>query len=475
MSTPTRTTSAEASASHSHLPAPPSRPEPASPRSYHFPPFERRTLPNGLRLVVAPVAKLPLATVIAVVDAGASMEATGQAGVAALTARLLPEGAAGLDGNAITDRFERLGASVESSADWDAAAVSLTTLSAQLPGALALLRDLLRAPDFPEREVARLREERLAELLQQGAEPRGLADEQFAQAVYLPAARYAIPADGDAERVRALTRDDVSAFYAAHYRPATTTLIVAGDVTMAQIEAEAHTLFGDWTGDRSRPAADGIDATQPGRLTRVVAKTDAPQSEVRVGHRGLSRRAPDYFDAMVMNAVLGGLFSSRINLNLREEHGYTYGAYSGFEWRRAAGPFVVSTAVRSDATADSVRQILNEIERIRRDEIAPDELTLVTSYLDGVFPIRYETTAAIAAALANLVIHELPDDYYDRYREHVRTVTTASVLRAAQAHLHPDQLRVVVVGDPAVIAAPLGEVTGMSVEVTTPERGTVSP
>jgi zinc protease len=449
-------------------PAP--RPTPAPPRSYHFPRFERRTLHNGMQLVVAPVTKLPLATVIAVVEAGASSEPRGKEGVAALTARLLPEGAAGLDGAALTDRFERIGTSVESHADWDVAAVTLTALTQQLPEALGLVRDLLRAPDFPAREVARLKEERLAELLQQLAEPRGLADDQFARALYEPSARYAMPVDGDAASVRALGRDDVLAFYAARYRPAATTLIVAGDVSMVQIGALADDLFGDWTGTRPAPAARGVDAAQRGSLTRVVAKADAPQSELRVGHAGLPRRAPDYFDTMVMNAVLGGLFSSRINLNLREAHGYTYGAFSAFEWRRAAGPFVVSTAVKSDVTAEAVREVLGEIERMRTEEIGEDELTLATSYLDGVFPIRYETTSAIAAALANLVIHELPEEYYDRYREHVRAVTTAGVLRAAQAHLHPDQLRIVVVGDPDVIAAPLGDVTGVAVEVIGVER-----
>jgi zinc protease len=451
--------------------APPApRPLPAPPRSYHFPRFERRTLPNGMQLVVAPVNKLPLATVIAVVEAGASVEPAGKEGVAALTAQLLPEGAAGLDGAALTDRFERIGTSVDSHADWDVAAVSLTTLATELPRALALVRDLLRAPDFPEREVARLKEERLAELLQQRAEPRGLADEQFARALYQPAARYAMPAEGDAPSVRALTRDDVRAFYAAHYRPAATTLVIAGDVTMAQASTLADQLFADWVGERSAPAAPGVDTVQAGRLTRVVAKADAPQSEVRVGHIGIPRRAPDYFDAMVMNAVLGGLFSSRINLNLREAHGYTYGAFSGFEWRRGAGPFIVSTAVKSEVTAAAVQEILGEIDRMRRDEISEDELALSTSYLDGVFPIRYETTSAIAAALANLVIHELPDDYYDRYREQVRAVTTGGVLRAAQAHLHPDQLRIVVVGDPQTIAAPLTAATGATAEVVSPDR-----
>ena len=450
--------------------APAPRPVPAAPRSYQFPRFERRALPNGMQLVVAPVNKLPLATVIAVVEAGASAEVPGQEGVASLTASLLLEGAAGIDGAALAERFERIGASVESHADWDVAAVSLTALTKQLPEALALVRDLLRAPDFPGREVDRLKEERLAELLQQRAEPRGLADEQFARALYEPSARYATPSDGDTASVRALSREDVCAFYASRFHPAATTLIVVGDVTMEQTSELATTLFGDWTGTRPPRIVTGIDAAQPSRLTRVVAKADAPQSEVRVGHIGLPRSAPDYFETMVMNAVLGGLFSSRINLNLREAHGYTYGAFSGFEWRRAAGPFVVSTAVKSDDTAAAVREILSEIERMRREEIAEAELTLATSYLDGVFPIRYETTAAIAAALANLTIHGLGDDYYDRYRARVRTVTTGDVLRAAQVHLHPAQLRIVVVGDPAVIATPLGEVTGTNVEVVNPDR-----
>ena len=451
--------------------APPApRPAPTAPRGYQFPRVERQTMRNGMRIVVAPVTKLPLATMVLVVEAGASTEPRGKEGVAALTARLLPEGAAGLDGAALTDRFERLGTSVESHADWDVAAVTLTALTQQLAPALALVRDLLRTPEFPAREVARLKDERLAELLQQLAEPRGLADEQFARALYEPSARYALPVDGDATSVRALDRDDVLAFYTARYKPAATTLIVAGDVTMTQISTLADELFGDWTGTRPAPATAGIDAARRDRLTRIVAKADAPQSELRVGHVGLPRRAADYFDAMVMNAVLGGLFSSRINLNLREAHGYTYGAFSAFEWRRAAGPFVVSTAVKSDVTTDAVREVLGEIDRIRTAEIGEDELTLATSYLDGVFPIRYETTAAIAAALANLVIHELPDDYYDRYRERVRGVTTKGVLRAAQTHLHPDQLRIVVVGDPEVIAQPLGAATGMPAEVISPER-----
>ena len=441
------------------------RPGPAAPRSYHFPRFERRILANGLRIVVAPVTKLPLVTAMALIEAGATTEPEGKEGLAALTAQMLLEGAAEMDGAALAERFESIGASVESYADWDVTAVTLSALSERLPQALALVRDLLRAPAFPEREVSRLREERLAQLLQQLAEPRGLADEQFSRAVYEAGARYALPSDGSTVTVGTLTVEDVRAFYTARYRPAATTLVFAGNVTMADASALAESLFGDWSGEPPRDAGRARDAAQPGRLLRVVAKTDAPQSEVRVGHVGLSRSAPDYFDVVVMNAVLGGLFSSRINLNLRETHGYTYGAFSAFEWRRDAGPFVVHTAVKSEVTAESVREIMTEIDRMREEEITADELTLATSYLDGVFPIRYETTAAIAGALANLVIYELPDDFYDEYRQHVRAVTTEGVLRAAVSHLHPEHLRIVLVGDPAMIVGPVSEIAGMPADV----------
>jgi zinc protease len=258
-------------------------------------------------------------------------------------------------------------------------------------------------------------------------------------------------------------------FYRHHYQPSATTLVFAGDVTVADAVALAESLFGDWRGDHVSDAPRPIDTAPRAGVVRVVAKADAPQSEVRVGHVGLPRTHPDYFDATVMNAILGGLFSSRINLNLREAHGYTYGAFSAFEWRRATGPFMIHTAVKSDVTGAAVHEILKEIEGMRAAPVSEDELTLATSYLDGVFPIRYETTAAIAAALSNLVIHGLPDSYYDEYRSHVRSVTPGGVQRAAQQHLHPGELRIVVVGDPAVISAPLAEAAGSPVEIVNPD------
>ncbi|MGH9423681.1 MAG: M16 family metallopeptidase, partial [Thermoanaerobaculia bacterium] len=162
-----------------------------------------------------------------------------------------------------------------------------------------------------------------------------------------------------------------------------------------------------------------------------------------------------YFPIVAMNAILGGLFSSRINLNLREAHGYTYGASSYYDWRCQSGPFVISTAVQSEVTAAAITEVLGEIDRMRAEQVGEDELTLATSYLEGVFPIRYETTSAIAAALANMVTFKLPETYYDTYRSNISAVTTLDVLKAAKQYVHPDQLQIVVVGDPALLMSPI--------------------
>jgi zinc protease len=408
-----------------------------------------------MQLVVAPVRKLPIATVIALVDAGAVSDGAGREGIAQLTAELLLEGTLTSDGAELVEKFERLGASVDASTDWDGAAVTLTALTEYLGAAVRLLGEVLRSPSFPQREVERLKGERLAELLQLRTEPRGLADEMFTRFLYDPASRYARPEGGSEESVTAITRADVQLYYESRYRPGGVTLIIAGDIDTDEAERLANSTFGDWKGLAPSPVRTSDAPARKQRALHIVSKPDAPQSELRLGNVGLPRSHPDYYAAVVMNAVLGGLFSSRINLNLREAHGYTYGAFSQLDWRRQAGPFVVSTAVASEVSAPAAKEAIGEIERIRQERVTADELSLATSYLDGVFPIRYETTDAIAGALATLVRYELPDDFYDTYRGRVRAVTTDEVLRAAQAHLHPSALQMLVVGDPEGVQAQL--------------------
>ncbi|HVZ77234.1 MAG TPA: pitrilysin family protein [Gemmatimonadaceae bacterium] len=431
------------------------RPGPGPSRPYHFPAFERVRMDNGMELVCAPVHKVPLVSVNVLVDAGATADPAGHEGVAHLTAQLLLEGTATMDGATLAERMERLGATVDAQADWDGAVVSMTVLSANLRPALDLLRDMLRAPAFAEREVARLKAERLAELLQLRSDPGALADEQFSRFLYRGESRYARLEGGDEASITSIARADIQGFYEARYRPAGMQVIVAGDVSVADAHEQVQRVFGDWRGERAVRVEADDRAANNSRVLRVVTKADAPQSELRIGHVGVPRAHPDYFPLVVMNAVLGGLFSSRINLNLREAHGYTYGAHSAFEWRRQAGPFVVSTAVQTDVTADAAREAIGEIARMREGLIEPGELSLAVDYLDGVFPIRYETTAAICAALSTLVRYELPADYFDTYRRRIREVTAEDVLRVAREHLHPESLLMVAVGDAAAIRGPL--------------------
>jgi zinc protease len=431
------------------------RPLPGPARPYAFPAFERHMLANGLGLVIAPITKLPLVTLLATIDAGAVSDAPGMEGLARLTAQSLSEGAGGRGGAELAEYAERLGTAVSASANWDAAFVQLTILSSQLPDALALLGDVVMDPMLPPGEVERLQNERLAELLQLRAEPRGLADEMLDRVVFAEHARYGRPAGGTETSVAGLTPEAVSACYEALYHPAAATLVVVGDVRPAQVQRLVEARFGQWRGAARSDFATPDMPPAPGRRVHVVTKTGSPQSELRLGHRGLPRAHPDYFPVVVMNAILGGLFSSRINLNLREAHGYTYGAHSGYEWRRWAGPFSVDAAVQREVTDAAVQEMLREIDRIRDSEVSDSELSLATSYLDGVFPIRYETTSAIASALANLLVYRLPPDYFDRYRERVRAVTVADVREAARAHLDPADLQLVVVGDAETIRQPL--------------------
>jgi zinc protease len=440
------------------------RPKAGPARSYRFPQFKDEILPTGARLITAPVSKLPLVTVLVVVNAGSTSEPRGKEGVAALTAAGLLEGTAKFDGAELAEKFEQLGTSLESGADWDSAFLKITVLSSKLEEATKLLGEAISNPVFPEREIDRLKAERLAEILQLETEPRGLADEKFSEFLYDDESRYSRPDEGSMESVRQLTRDDVEEFYRANYNSEGTTVIVVGDISSENAKKLVIEALGKWPRGSSRQQPLLARARKSRRSTHIVNKPDAPQSELRVGHVGLPRKHPDFFPTLVMNAVLGGLFGSRINLNLREAHGYTYGASSFYDWRRGPGPFVVSTAVESEVTAPALREIMMEIDRIRGEKIPAEELSLARDYLEGVFPIRYETTAAIASALATLAIYDLKPDYYDSYRTNIRNVSEDAVLEAARAHLHPELLQTVIVGDASTVRDSLtdhnlGEVT----------------
>jgi zinc protease len=405
--------------------------------------------------MVARVPAYPVVTTLAVVEAGATRDPRDYEGLAQLVTRGLSEGTRNMNALELTTRLEMLGTTLDTGADWDSAIVQLTALSSRVEDALAVLAEVLRYPAFPEHELERLRAERRADLAQLRTEPRGLSDVFFSRLLYQPSSRFARLAGGDERSIERITRDDVVHYHATYYRPDSTALMLVGDIDVDTAVRIASAHFGDWSGKAppvTEPPAAQRHATAQ---VHLVHKADAPQSEVRVGHVAIPRFHPDYFPVVVMNAILGGLFSSRLNLNLREQHAYTYGAHSAFDWRRAASPFEISTAVETAVTADALREIVAEFTRIREAPVTDAELSLAVSYLVGVFPIRFETTAEVAGGLANVEIFRLPSNYFDTYRERVAAVTADDVLRVARTHLDPARLQVVVVGDADAIREPV--------------------
>jgi zinc protease len=431
------------------------RPGAGTPRPYRFPHFETRILANGLRIVVAPIHAYPVVTILAVVEAGATRDPRHAEGVAQLATRALNEGTVSMNALQLAQRLEMLGSTLDTGADWDSAIVQLTALSSRVEDGFSVLAEVLREPSFPEHELERMRAERLSDLAQLRAEPRGLADVFFSRLLYVPQSRFARLAGGDEAGIARVTRERVVEYHQAYYRPNATALMISGDITVDDAVRHASRCLGAWSG-AAPPVAEPVDAQRFAESrVHIVHKADAPQSELRVGHVAVPRLHDDYFPLVVMNAILGGLFSSRLNLNLREEHAYTYGAHSAFDWRRAASPFEISTAVETAVTADALREITTEFTRIREAPVTEAELSLALSYLIGVFPIRFETTAEVAGGLANVEIFRLPSNYFDTYRDRVAAVTAEDVLRVARTHLDPSRLQVVVVGDAEAIREPL--------------------
>ena len=424
------------------------RPVPGEPRPYDFPDTVRTALGNGLRVIVTPMRGRELVSVSLAFRAGSSDEPDAVGGATVLAARALTEGTEVRDAIALTEAAERLGASLHAEAGWDALSAGLDVPEARLAPALELLAEIVRRPAFPEAEVDRLRDERLTDLLQARADPRRRADEAYVGTVYAPSSPYHRPSGGLADTVGGLTSSELRAVHARASVPSRAAIVVAGDVEPGTVIATVERLFGDWSGDAgvASPTVDDR-AAQESRVVRVIHRPGSVQTEIRVGHRGLPRRHPDYHAIAVMSAILGGLFNSRLNMNLREDKGYTYGAGAGFDLRRGHGPFTARAAVNTEVTVPALTELLGELDRIREAPVADQELRAARDFLIGVFPLRFETPGPVAGSLAGLFIHDLPDDELERYRPAIEAVTADDVERVAREHIRPEAAAIVLVGD----------------------------
>lgn len=430
-------------------------PLPSEPRPYHFPHITRTTLPNGLRVLVAENHNAPLVSVRGLVRSGADHDQPQTAGLASVTADLLDEGAGTRDAIQLAEDIGLLGASLGTGADWDASYISLDVLSRNVDEAVPIFGDVAARATMPEDGLERVRAERLNEILQQRNEPAAIAGKRFANLLYGNGA-YGNSVVGNAESVANIKVGDVRRFYGEHFIPNNSSVVISGDLTAAQgIELVTRAL-GDWARGTEPPRP--TVTPKPIEATRVfvIDRPQAVQSEIRVGHLGVARTTEDYFPLSVMNAIFGGVFNSRINLNLRERHGYTYGARSQFAFRRQAGPFVVAAPVRNEVTRESVTEMISELRRIRTGDLEDRELDDTKNYLIGVFPALVQTASDIASRLVDMELYGLPEDYFDRYRENIANVTREEITRVAQKYLDPDHLLIVIVGNATQIREPLG-------------------
>ena len=442
-----------------------SPPEPGEIRAFDFPDVDRTALANGLDLRVARVARLPAVSVNLFVRAGESALAEDVAGLAVLTGDALEGGSGRKSGTELAEALERIGARLGVSTGWEGTSVSLSCLADRLEEGMSLLAEAVLEPAFPEEEVDRTRDQQLAGIRQRRMDPGSQASDEAARRVFAPGIPYARSAAGSEASVAPLGRNHLRGFADAYFRPQRGGLVVVGDVSFHEMEALTSRHFGDWTG--APPPSNGF-TVEPRTRERRIWVADRPgsvQSEIRVGHVGVERSHPDVFAITVANTLLGGAFTSRLNLNLRERNGFTYGVRSRFAFRRQPGSFQVSTSVGTEVTGPAVREILAELERLVSDGPSSEEVEASRDYIAGVFPLRLETVSQVAGRITEQVIYDLDDDYHSTYRDRVRGVTTDDAAGAVRRHIRPAEAQIVVVGDAATVVPTLEALAVGPVEV----------
>jgi len=421
-------------------------PELAPPPKVSLPPIVTRQLPNGLKLMVVEHHELPIADFVLLVGSGGTADPAGKMGIANLTAAMLREGTTTRKSLEIADQIAFLGVSLNTGSSWESSTLSLHTPTAQLDSALALFADVVLRPSFPANEFERIRKTRLTDLLQLKDQGPAIANIAYPAIVYGKSHPYGARLLGTEESVAGLSVADLQSYYGTNFRPNNATLIVVGDVTQGQVEAKVNQFFGSWQRGDVTPVTYS-DPPKLGTTTiYLIDKPGAAQSSFRIATVGVPRSTKDYFALTVMNTILGGSFTSRLNNNLRETKGYTYGARSGFEMRRAAGPFIASAEIVAAKTDSALLEFLKELNAIRQS-VPADELSKAKRYLQLQLPSDFETTQQIAGALVPVAMYGLPLDYYNNYVQNIEAITQADVERVARQYINPGSLAVVIVGD----------------------------
>jgi predicted Zn-dependent peptidase len=406
-------------------------------------------LSNGLTVVVVEDKRLPLVSYRLALAVGGAYDPPALPGLTDLLAGLLPEGTESKTSRQIADAVARMGASLSAGANSDYTIVAASALAHFSDNVLELMADVILNPSFPENEVDLARQNTKESLRQQRAQPSFLASEMVARVMFGDHP-YSVVAPTP-ESIDRSTRDEFVSFHRAKFVPNNAVFIVVGDVKFEKILARLEALFSGWNrGDKLAPNFPA-PPVRSSRKAYLIDRPGSAQSNIVIANSGIVRTSPDYFPMLLMHTVLGATASSRLFMNLREEKGYTYGAYSNLDARRSAGTFRATAEVRSVVTGDSLKEFFFELERIRNDKVSEKEIADAKSYLTGVFPVRLETQEGLIDQLVQIKMLSLAKDYLETYRDNVQAVTIDQIQRVAQAYVKPDQAALVVVGDGATV------------------------
>ena len=432
-------------------------PQPAPDPHFNIPKVERFKLSNGLPVILASDRDLPLVYVQVVVRTGGLADPVGKAGLADLTADMLDEGTSNRSALQISADIEQLGASLATGAARDYSVVSVSGLSEVMDRALPVWADVLLNPAFADEELARVRENRMAVFQRRKDSPPSLAAIVFGRAIYGEQHPLGWPETGSEETLPQLSVAELKRFHKSYFQPNNAVLVVAGDMDQAGVRKLIEPLLKGWKGKAQTPRA--VPAPKPLKKTSIflVNKAQAPQSSIRMGLPALPRKHPDYYKAGVMNEILGGSFR-RLSLNLREQKGWTYGVYSKFVPYQVAGPWQIYGEFVANKTAESVTELLGEVERIRKEDVPAVELQEAKDALIRAFPAQFSTMPQLADQMANLFVYNLPDNELESFQAKVAAVTAQDVRDMARKYLLPQQMAIVVVGDQASVQAPLSQI-----------------
>jgi zinc protease len=419
---------------------------------FSLPPIEKAKLSNGLEIWMVRQTELPIVSMNMVFKSGGTFEPAEKSGVSSMTATLLDDGTKTRSALDIANGLQSIGAAMGAGSSWDSTSVSISTLTRNLDQALDIYSDVILNPIFPETEFESTRRRTLGGFLQRRSNPNAISDLVYDRVLYGKEHPYGRQLSGTETTIKNLTRNDLMNFYESTYRPNNAVLVVVGDVDAKTLIPKLEKSFANWK-PGTVPTGKLAEAKPLDKAgIYLVDRSGAAQSVVSIGQIGVPRDSPDYFPLQVMNSILGGQFSARVNMNLREDKGYTYGARTGLSYRRGAGPFTASADVQTAVTKESVAEFIKEIKGIRGDiPVTQAELEYNKQSLIRAYPRGFETVGQISGQLSNLVVYGLPDSYFNEYISKVNAVTLADVNRVANKYLTPDKMAIVVVGDRSVI------------------------